>query len=90
MKTYTWKFAKKADKEFNKLDPQIQRRLVKWLDEHIEGSNNSRSWGKALEGELGTFWRYKVGGYRIIVDIQDSSFVVLVIKTAKSNDVYKR
>jgi len=89
MKTYTWEFAKKADKDFQKLDQQIQRRMVKWLNEHIEGSTNPRAWGKALEGDLGTYWRYRVGGYRIIAAIEDDQFTVLVVKAAKRNDVYK-
>ncbi|AYM02328.1 type II toxin-antitoxin system RelE family toxin [Levilactobacillus yiduensis] len=89
MKSYTWKFAKKADKDFQKLDRQVQLRLVNWLDKHIEGATNPRIWGKALVGDLGTFWRYRVGGYRIIAEIQDEQFVVLIVKTAKRNDVYK-
>ncbi len=36
-------------------------RIIKWLDSHIEGSNNPWVWGKALEGELETLWRYRVG-----------------------------
>ena len=83
MKKYTWKFAAKADKSFQKLDRQAQRRLIKWLDEHIQGTDNPRVWGKALEGDLGTFWRYRVGSYRLIADIQDDQFVVLVVKAAK-------
>ncbi|MFD1317605.1 type II toxin-antitoxin system RelE family toxin [Loigolactobacillus zhaoyuanensis] len=89
MKTYTWKFNKTATKNFSKLDQQVQRRLIHWLDEHIEGSHNPRTWGKALEGDRGTFWRYRVGGFRIIADIQDSQFIVLVVKAAKRNDIYK-
>jgi len=89
MTTYSWEFAKKADKDFQKLDLQVQRRMIKWLDDHIEGASNPRAWGKALEGSLGTFWRYRVGHYRIIADIQDGKFMVLIVKAAKRNDVYK-
>ena len=41
---YTWSFDKKAYKEFKKLDKLLQKRLVKWLDEHIEGTENPRQW----------------------------------------------
>lgn len=88
---YTWSFDSKALKEFKKkLDKPVQVRIIKWLDSHIEGSNNPRVWGKALEGELGTLWRYRVGSYRIIADIQDNIFTVVVVKAGKRNDVYKR
>ncbi|MGM0214543.1 type II toxin-antitoxin system RelE family toxin [Enterococcus sp. AZ109] len=87
---YTWSFDKKAYKEFKKLDSLIQKRLVKWLDTHIEGTENPRQWGKALEGDKKTLWRYRVGSFRLIVDIIDNEFVVLVLKTGKRNDIYKR
>ena len=90
MNKYTWEFAKKADKEFSKLDKQIQIRIVKWLDTHIENSDNPRSWGKALEGEFGTLWRYRVGKYLIIADIHDNKFIVAALKTSKRNEIYKK
>lgn len=86
---YTWSFDKKAYKEFKKLDKPIQKRLITWLDKHIEGTENPRQWGKALEGDFKTLWRYRVGSFRLIVDIIDNEFVVLIIKTGKRNDVYK-
>lgn len=86
---YTWSFDKKAYKEFKKLDKLIQKRLVKWLDEHIEGTENPRQWGKPLEGDFKTLWRYRIGSFRLIVDIIDNEFVVLILKASKRNDVYK-
>lgn len=80
---YTWSFDKKALKEFKKLDKPIQKRLVTWLDKHIEGTENPRQWGKALEGDMKTYWSYRVGSFRLIVDIIDNEFVVLVLKTGK-------
>lgn len=88
---YTWSFNQKALKDFKKsLDKPVQRRIINWLDKHVEGSDNLRIWGKPLEGELGTLWRYWVGSYRIIADIQDEVFTVVVVKAGKRNDVYKR
>lgn len=88
---YTWAFDQKAFKQFKKdLDRPVQLRIVEWLESHIEGRDNPRVWGKALTGSLGTFWRYRVGSYRIIADIKDNMFTVLVVKVGKRNDVYKR
>lgn len=88
---YTWSFNQKAFKNFQKnLDKPVQYRIIKWLDSHIEGTDNPRIWGKALEGQFGTLWRYRVGSYRIIADIHDESFNVVVVKAGKRNDVYKR
>lgn len=88
---FTWEFDRKAFKAFQKeLDKPVQRRIIAWLDSHIEGSDNPRPWGKALEGKLGTLWRYRVGSYRIIADIRDNVFTIVVVKAGKRSDVYKR
>ncbi|KRM25140.1 type II toxin-antitoxin system RelE family toxin [Schleiferilactobacillus harbinensis] len=87
---YHWQFDETAEKKFAKLDQFAQRRIVRWLDERIEGSNNPRAWGRALEGKLGTLWRYRIGNYRVIADIQDGKFTVLVVKTSVRGEVYKR
>ncbi|CAK1245635.1 mRNA-degrading endonuclease RelE [Fructobacillus tropaeoli] len=77
---YRWKFDKKAEKQFEKLDKPVQRRLYNWLELNISGTNNPRLFGKALEGEFKTLWRYRVGKYRIIADIVDDEFVVVFLK----------
>lgn len=82
--------SKSAERFQKSLDKPVQRRIINWLDKHVEGSDNPRIWGKPLEGELGTLWRYRVGSYRIIADIQDEVFTVVVVKAGKRNDVYKR
>jgi mRNA interferase RelE/StbE len=90
MNKFKWEFDKAGLKRFLKLDQQVQKRIVTWLDSHINNSSNPRLWGKALEGNLRTLWRYRVGKYRIIADIHDDKFVVLVINVDKRNDVYKK
>nr|WP_263432200.1 type II toxin-antitoxin system RelE/ParE family toxin [Leuconostoc gelidum] len=67
----------------------IQRRISNWLGLHISGIESPRIFGKALEGELKTLWRYRVGKYRVIADIVDDEFVVVVLKTSKRDDVYR-
>jgi mRNA interferase RelE/StbE len=46
--------------------------------------------GEALKGEiLGELWRYRVGDYRIICQIEDTRIVVLVLLIGHRRDVYK-
>lgn len=87
---FEWEFNAKAEKEFSKLDHVVQKRIIAWLNTNVHGSDNPRRQGKALVGELGSFWRYRVGKYRIIADIHDEIFIVTVLKTDKRNDVYKK
>lgn len=86
---YSWRFDSRAAKQFGKLDKPVQRRIYNWLELNISGIENPRMFGKALEGELKTLWRYRVGKYRIIADIVDDEFVVVVLKTSKRDDVYR-
>ena len=87
---YRWQFYNAAaEKQFRELDRPIQRRLVVWLDTHLIGTSDPRVWGRALEGPLGTLWRYRVGDYRIVVSIDDNKFLVLVVKTGRRASVYR-
>lgn len=87
---YDWRFNQKAEKQFSKLDRSVQKRILAWLNNNILGSDNPRAFGKALEGELRTLWRYRVGKYRIIADIEDGLFTVTVVKVGKRNDIYQQ
>jgi mRNA interferase RelE/StbE len=69
-----------ARKHTEKLDALTRRRLRNFLEVRIAGQENPRQSGQALQGAvLGQFWRYRVGDYRIICDLQDQRLVVLVI-----------
>lgn len=49
-----------------------------------------RSIGEALKGQdLGKFWRYRVGDYRVICDIEDDRLVVLVVKVGHRREIYR-
>ncbi|MBA1394601.1 type II toxin-antitoxin system RelE/ParE family toxin [Lactobacillus sp. XV13L] len=90
MSKFSWKFSDVGFKKFRKLDKSVQKIILKWLETHIQGASDVRIWGKALEGNLQTYWRYRVGKYRILAEIHDQEFVVLVVKVAKRNDIYKK
>ena len=81
---------KDAEKQLKRLDPQDQRRLIKFLRERIASSASPRLLGEALKGPLRTLWKYRVGDFRLICDLQDEKFVVLVIKIGNRKDVYRR
>ena len=72
-----------------KLDKQIARRIVAKLHE-ISQLEDPRSRGKALTGNLSGVWRYRVGDYRILCDINDGRLVILVVDVAHRREVYKR
>ena len=87
---WTVSYTETARKQLKKLDRQIARRLIDFMDERVAAQADPRSTGQALTGPvLGSFWRYRVGDYRIICDIHDAVLCVLVIEIGNRKDVYR-
>ena len=86
-----WKieYTETARNRLRKLDKPVGRRIVDYLDERIAPLENPRSAGKALTGPMGGLWRYRVGDYRVICEIQDEVLRVLVIEIGNRRDVYR-
>jgi len=78
-----------ANKQLAKLDKIEAKRITKFLRERLAILDNPRSTGKALSGPLGGLWRYRVGDYRLICEIQDGVLCVLVLKISNRREVYK-
>jgi mRNA interferase RelE/StbE len=79
-----------AAKQLGKLDKGEAKRLTNFLRQRVSLANDPRSTGKALTGPaFGTYWRYRVGDYRIICDIQDGRLCILVIEVGNRRDVYR-
>lgn len=78
-----------ALKQLGKFDKPAAKRIVDYMDERIGAAINPRESGKALTGALlGGYWRYRVGDYRVICDIQDNVLCILVIEVGSRKDVY--
>jgi mRNA interferase RelE/StbE len=84
-----WKieFAESAAKALGKLDKTMANRIIKFLKERVEP--NPKSVGEALQGNLAPLWRYRVGDYRIICDISDTTLVVTIVKIGHRKDIYR-
>lgn len=80
-----------AQKELRKLDPQTARRILKFLHDRIAPLDNPRLIGEALTGsELGNYWKYRVGDWRIIAEIQDNALRIIVVRIGNRREVYRR
>jgi mRNA interferase RelE/StbE len=80
----------RAKRELNRLDPQVARRINRFLFERIAPLENPRSIGDALKGtELGDLWKYRVGDYRIIASIEDKLVRILVVRIGNRREVYR-
>jgi mRNA interferase RelE/StbE len=80
----------KAAKQLAKLDKVTATRITTFLRQRLATLADPRSTGEALTGPtLGVYWRYRVGDYRIICDIQDGRLCVLVIEIGNRREVYR-
>lgn len=79
-----------AEKQLRKLDRPVQKRLIDWLDDRITGCKNPRHFGEPLRGDLAGLWRYRIGDYRIICEIQEEKVVVLVVAIGHRREIYVR
>ncbi|EJB9096172.1 type II toxin-antitoxin system RelE/ParE family toxin [Salmonella enterica] len=85
---WTIKYSNQALKSLRKMDKQNARRIVDFMDLRIAVAVDPRQSGKPLKGELGEFWRYRVGDYRILCKILDGELVILATTIGHRREVY--
>lgn len=88
-----WKIEldRQAERELDKLDPQAARRILIFLHRRVAPLDDPRSLGEALRGaQLGDFWKYRVGDYRMIAAIEDRVLRILVLRIGHRREVYRR
>ena len=77
-----------AKRNLAKLDRTIAKRIVAFLRGRLAAAADPRALGKPLRGPLREYWRYRIGDYRVICDIQDEVMRVLVIDLGHRKDIY--
>jgi mRNA interferase RelE/StbE len=84
-------FAESAAKQLRKLDRQVATRILTFLHERVAPLDDPRSLGEALRGkQFGDFWKYRVGDWRIIADLDDGVLLVTVVRIGNRREVYRR
>lgn len=85
---YSVKTTPKFDKEFRKLDRYTQKMLKSWIEKNLIGCENPRNHGKGLVSNISGQWRYRIGDYRLICQIQDNELVILALSVGHRREVY--
>ena len=86
---WTLEYARSARKSVEKLDSETRRRIREFLENRLATLDDPRALGKPLKWPLVTFWRYRVGDYRILCDVQDRRLVILVVAIGNRREVYR-
>jgi mRNA interferase RelE/StbE len=83
-------FSASAEKQLGKLDRPVAQRILTFLRGRVAVLDDPRAIGEALHGsELGEFWRYRVGDWRLICEIQDKKILITVLSLGNRREVYR-
>ena len=89
MKKYNVELTERFKKEFRKLDKYTQKILRAWIDKNLVDCENPRQHGKGLTANLSGQWRYRIGDYRLICQINDDKLIILALTVGHRRDIYK-
>ena len=79
-----------AKKQLSKIGRVEAKRITAFLRLRIATLDDPRDLGDALQGtRFAGLWRYRVGDYRILVDIRDAVVTVIVVGVGHRGAVYR-
>lgn len=88
MKKYTVEYTPQAVKELKKLDRHTRALIIGWIEKNLVGCEDPRQHGKDLTANRSGQWRYRVGDYRLLADIQDNKIVILILHVGHRSEIY--
>ena len=78
----------KAERQLNKLDDSMKLKIMRYIKQNLNNTDNPKKFGKALRYNLKGFWRYRVENYRIIAKIEKNELVILIVQIDKRDKIY--
>lgn len=88
--SYSLYFTDKALKQLKKMDKATAALIIGWLEKNVQGCDNPRLHGKPLTANRIGQWRYRIGDYRVITEIEDNRLVVIVITVGHRREIYNQ
>lgn len=88
MKTWKLLTSKNFDKQIKTLDRETKKRILAFLKKRVIIAENPRILAKPLSGSLRGYWRFRVGDYRIIADIQEEVLTIVALDLGHRKEVY--
>jgi len=76
------------DNSFKKLDKSVQRQIKKWIDNHLIDVEDPKAFGKPLVGNMARYWRYRIGDYRLLVEIKNKELIIVMINIGHRSSIY--
>lgn len=89
MKKYNVELSERFKKEFRKLDKYTQKIIRLWINKNLVECQNPRQYGKGLTANRKGQWRYRIGDYRLICEIEDENMIILALTIGHRRSIYK-
>ena len=86
--SYRVEFTKAALKQLKKLDRTTAAFILGWVRKNLDGCENPRIHWKGLTANRSGEWRYRVGDYRLIAEINDGEIIILALRVGHRRNVY--
>ena len=87
---YKVEYTKQAVKQLKKLDKPTAALIIGWIEKNLVDCENPRQYGKGLVANHRGEWRYRIGNYRLIADIQDEKIVILIMSIGHRREIYEK
>ena len=87
---YEVELSERFKKEFRKLDKYTQKMIRAWINKNLVGTEDPRLHGKGLTANRSGQWRYRIGDYRLICNINDNKLIILALSVGHRRDVNKK
>ena len=81
-------YTPKAVNQLAKLDKSTRKLIYAWIDKNLQNCSDPRAHGKGLTANRSGQWRYRIGDYRIIADIQEDKIIILILEIGHRKDIY--
>lgn len=86
---YHVEFTETAKHELEKFDKYTAAMILGWIRKNLEGCDDPRRHGKGLTANRSGQWRYRIGNYRILAEIQDGKVLILILSVGHRRDIYQ-
>ena len=85
---YAVEYTQRAVRDLKKLDKPTRSLIWGWIEKNLVDCENTRHHGKGLNANRSGHWRYRVGDYRILADIQEEKIVILSLEVGHRREIY--
>ena len=86
---YIVKYSERAMKILRKMDSYDRAHIKRWIEKNLIGCLEPRIYGKNLIGNQSGMWRYRIGDYRVIANINDEEVIILIVKIGHRKEIYR-